>query len=307
MAGRTVKDAPRLPDFLVIGAMKAGSTTLWRLLAGHPAIFMCEPKEPQFFSRDERYAQGIASYARSFAAARRDQLAGEASTCYSRWPHHGDVPARIAGHLPRAKLVYLLRHPVERAYSHYGHLMEERVVKGTGPVLPFARALDEIPEITDASNYWLQIERFLAHFERSAIHVLTLDDLRSRPEVTWRALQDFLGVPAIALPEPEVDADNVSGTRLARGTMRRMLQRVRARSGVARLIDMVPRDVRRRGRAWLESPRVARVFMRSEIHAHRQRISPMTPKDRERLLAALDAPTRALARFLGRDLTSWLQ
>ncbi len=301
----TVPGVPRLPDFIVIGAMKAGSTTLWGLLASHPAIFVCEPKEPQFFSRDERYARGLGEYAKLFAGARADQIAGESSTCYSRWPHHGDVAARIARDLPGVKLVYLLRHPVERAYSHYGHLMEERAIKRTGPIISFARALDEVPEIIDASNYALQLERFLAHFRRDALHVLALEDLHARPDATWAALVGFLGAPAIGVPAPRLEAENRAGTRVARGSMRRALARIRGASGLSGLIDLVPQRARVRGRAWMEGPRVARWLMRRRVAAHRERISPLDLEDRARLVARLDEPTRALEKLLARDLSSW--
>jgi hypothetical protein len=297
--------AGRLPDFLLIGAMKAGSTTLWNLLSQHPGIFLCTPKEPQFFSRDERYAEGLGAYARRFAGARPEQRAGEASTCYSRWPHYGDVPARIAQALPNAKLVYLLRHPVERAYSHYGHRMEERAVRGSGPLLSFEQALREIPEIADASDYWTQIQRFLAHYDRGALHVLTLDDLRGRPEPTWQALTRFLGVEPLPVPREQIDVANASGSRVARGALRRLLQRARSAPGLAALIDRVPQSARRSARGWIDRPELARVLMRGRVRQHRAQLSPLTPEARAALLARLDASTRALEEFLGRDLSEW--
>ena len=301
----TVHSTARLPDFLVIGAMKAGSTTLWGLLARHPAIFVCDPKEPQFFSRDEVYRRGLSEYAKLFAGANEDQLAGESSTCYSRWPHHGDVAARISRDLPGVKLVYLLRHPVERAYSHYGHVMEERAIKGTGPILSLTRALDEVPEIIDASNYALQIEKFLAHFRPESLHVLTLDDLRERTDATWTELVRFLGAPAIGLPAARFEAENRAGTRVARGGMRRALERVRRAPWLSGVIDLIPQRARGRTRTWLERPEVARWLMRRRVAEHRERVSPLTPADRDRLVAILDEPTRALEKFLARDLSRW--
>jgi hypothetical protein len=295
----------RLPDFLVIGAMKGGSTTLWGLLARHPQIFMCEPKEPQFFSNPDRPGRDLAWYRALFAGARPDQLAGEASTCYSRWPHHGDVAARIAARLPRVKLVYQLRHPIDRAYSHYRHLMEERVAKGIGPTIAFADAVIELPEILDASRYLVQIEQYLAHFPREQLHVLTLEDLRARRQETWRGLQAFLGVSPLDLASDPLPVDNPSGTKVARSGMRRIIRRVRALPGWAAVKRLVPAALRREGRTYLLRPDVARRLQGARVREYAHEILPLDPALRRLLAERLEEPTRALERFLGRELPEW--
>jgi hypothetical protein len=297
--------AGRMPDFLIIGAMKAGTTTLWRQLSQHPSIFLCTPKEPQFWSRDHAQARGLAWYASLFADARADQRAGEASTCYSRWPHYGDVPARLARALPRVKLIYLLRHPIERAYSHYGHLMEERAVAESGRVLTFEEALESLPEIVDASRYLQQIDRFLAHFPREALHVMLLDDLRAKPHASWRALQGFLEIPPVSLPRAGFDVENRSGMRVAQGKMRATVARLRRRSGLSTLIDLVPTAARHGVRRWLDRPEVARRFMEREVSALQRSVSPLDLRTRASLAGRLSESTRALADFLGRDLSGW--
>jgi hypothetical protein len=295
----------RMPDFLVIGAMKGGSTTLFRLLAQHPQIFMCEPKEPGFFSRPERYARGLAWYASLFAAAKPGQLAGEASTCYSRAPHFSDVPALAAKHLPDVKLVYQLRHPVERAYSHFRHLMEERFARNTGPVIPLRTALQEIPEILDASRYAMQIERYLAHFPRERLHVLTLDDLRAHPAETWRALQRFLGASVQDLDAGALGVDNEYGTKVARGGMRSIIRRIRALPGWQLAKRLLPKPLRGGVRGWLLRPDVARRFQRARVAEHREQLAPLDSETRELMLAALADDLAALEPLLGRALPDW--
>ena len=111
-------EAPlRLPTFLVIGAPKAGTTSLHDHLRGHPDVFMPTRKEPDFFFRDAAWREGIASYARLFRRAGSVTAVGETSTSYSRYPHVPDVPERIALVVPDARLIYLVRHPVERMVS----------------------------------------------------------------------------------------------------------------------------------------------------------------------------------------------
>jgi hypothetical protein len=126
MARRNVLKG-RFPDFLIIGSAKSGTTTLYECLQRHPNIFLPALKEPQFFSKNSVFEQGAAWYKALFAQAEDSQICGEASTTYTRWPHTPDVPRRIMNLLPNPKFIYLMRNPVERAYSHYCHHMRFEV------------------------------------------------------------------------------------------------------------------------------------------------------------------------------------
>jgi hypothetical protein len=120
LAGRPSNRRGRYPDFFIIGAARAGTTTLATELSHHPKVFVCDPKEPFFFSHESVRARGCESwYQGLFARRRPDQICREASTSYSCWPECGDVAGRIALAMSGARLIYLIRHPVERAYSHY--------------------------------------------------------------------------------------------------------------------------------------------------------------------------------------------
>ena len=172
----------RMPDFLIIGAMKAGTTTLHDYLCRHHCIFMAKPKEPQFFSRDHVYTRGIEWYRALFSSASPGQICGEASTCYSRWPRYPNASTRIARHAPDTKLIYMMRHPVERVYSHYGHSMQERQQKGEGPIVTFEDFLEEDNEVICASLYIRQIERYLESFPRDRLLLVAFDDLLANPQ-----------------------------------------------------------------------------------------------------------------------------
>src|SRR5215831_9979567 len=113
--------AERLPDFLVIGAMKCATTTLHEQLARQPGIFMSRPKEPNFFSDDEILARGWGWYASLFWPAGEADLRGESSTHYTKLPTYPRTVERMARHLPRLKLVYVMRHPIDRLISQYVH------------------------------------------------------------------------------------------------------------------------------------------------------------------------------------------
>jgi len=143
----------RLPDFLVIGAMKCGTTSLYHYLREHPQVFMPQLKAPEFFAEASNWHRGVDWYRRQFAGAGAEVLAiGEASNVYTKYPRYMDVPARIAGHIPDARLIYVVRDPVERIRSHY----RTRVAEGTEST-PFDVAVFENPIYLDYSRYAMQV------------------------------------------------------------------------------------------------------------------------------------------------------
>jgi hypothetical protein len=179
-----------LPDFLVIGAMKAGTTSLHHYLGAHPQVFMPKVKELDFFTKELSWSRGWDWYRRQFSAAGAGiQVVGEASTSYTKYPRYQGAPERIAHHLPNARLIYLVRDPFERIRSHYQHNVaigqEER---------PIDEALARNHVYLDYSRYAAQIERYLEYFDRSQCLLVTSEDLRSRREETMRTVFKFLEV-----------------------------------------------------------------------------------------------------------------
>jgi hypothetical protein len=295
----------RWPDFLLIGAMKAGTTTLWGHLSRHSRIFMSTPKEPQYWSRAAVRARGADWYRSLFANARPDQLCGEASACYTRWPEFPGVPELIASQLPRVKLIYLVRHPAERAYSHYAHEMEERALRGTGPQLSFAEALSSIPNLIDASRFDVQIERYLAVFPRSALHVLRLEDLGDSPDEAWARVQDFLELSREPLASDADRTDNRAGDRFARVKTRRMVAALRNAPLFRQAIDLLPVAGRRQIGTLLRSDAVSRVLMRPSVRDLQGRIAPLGAEERSALCARLEPTVRWMEDYLGVPLRDW--
>src|SRR5947209_2632070 len=129
---------PGLPTFLIIGAMKSGTTALYHALRQHPDIWMSPEKEPHFFAFEDQeipYAgprdryilesmtvRDIAAYRRLFEPGAAKAAAGEASVMYLYLPH---VPPRVKERVPTARLIALLRNPVDRAYSSYMHMVRD--------------------------------------------------------------------------------------------------------------------------------------------------------------------------------------
>jgi hypothetical protein len=188
-----------LPTFVVIGAPKAGTTSLHRYLAAHPQVFMSEPKELHFFVRDRAWRYGPGWYEERFAAAGGARARGESSPGYALAPHWPSMPGRMAALLPDARLVYLVRDPVERAISHFAQQWMMGRERKT-----IVRALLENPLYLDGSRYAFQIERYLEHYPRERILILCTEDLLDRRRETVRRVLRFIGVDE-TWTAPELD------------------------------------------------------------------------------------------------------
>jgi len=284
---------------LLIGAMKAGSTSLHALLAQHPKLYMCPNKEPGFFSREERFAKGLDFYRSLFSGAAPGQIWGESSTCYSRYPHYGEVAERIYRHAPHARLIYLMRHPVDRMYSHYRHRMIERHGRDTGPVVSFEDALKEDSEYLDSSMYAFQIAKFLAFYPREQLLLLTTDELETEPVATALRAHEFLGIEPV--PPADLEAENAFGKRFdANATKRRM--RALRESSIGRLVQAtLPGPVRSAlgSTAKLAVKLTGARRRRSDFEGRINRLEPSTRRD---LLARFVQPNRELESLLGRPV-----
>lgn len=297
----------RIPDFYVIGAMKSGSTSLWHHLRMHPDIFMCNPKEPQFFSHRSGWSKGEAWYRSLFNAASPRQLCGEASTCYSRYPHYGDVAGRIAHFSPSARLIYLLRDPVIRTYSHYLHESQERALEGR-PVLTFRESWQSNPEMVDASRYIMQIRKYEEHFDRSQLFLRTTEELALNPARLSLEVVEFLGLHGGKFgPSDRRIVDNESlGRAYAQTASRKAAGRFVAGSIGSRLKKITPKSLRARFRRGLESS-IFGWYSAASLRRLKSQVSPLGVEDRAELLEVLRDSIVELEHWWGRNLSDWLQ
>ena len=186
-----------LPTFMLIGAMKSGTTSLARYLSSHPDVFMTKPKEPGFFNPARNWTKGQEWYEALFGGARPDQARGEASTSYTMSPHVPAVPERIAGMVPDARFIYLIRNPVDRIRSMYMHLVD----RGE-ELVPISDAVEQRPTYLDISRYGYQLDQYLKVFSRDRILVVSSNDLRHNRLDTLGSIFGFIGVdPNVALPD----------------------------------------------------------------------------------------------------------
>ena len=181
------------PDFLIVGAMKCGTSTLHSQLSAQPGVFMTTPKEPNFFSDDDIYSRGLDWYESLFEDAEQSDLKGEASTHYTKLPDYPKTVERIARSLFPIRIVYVIRDPLERAISHYLHEWSRGVVGND-----VEAAFRDHPEFLSYSCYARQIAPYVEQFGLNSILVLTLEDMKSNPTEFMARLGDFLGRPDLA-------------------------------------------------------------------------------------------------------------
>jgi len=199
-----------LPNFLVVGAMKAGTTTLQHILARHPDVFMAR-LEAHFFDKDDNYRRGLDWYAQHFEGAEGKTAIGEKTPTYSYLPAAAE---RIHTHFPDIKLVWLFRDPVKRAYSNYWHAVK----RGEEP-LSFEEAVGQEEEriqrnifrgYVRRSIYADQVERFLDLFAREQMFFITFETLVREPEQVLSGLWRFLEVEDFAISQVERVRSNVT-------------------------------------------------------------------------------------------------
>lgn len=197
-----------LPDFIIGGAPRSATTWLYQLADRHPDIAMAKPlqPEPKFFLVDELYARGLEHYAATwFAPLPPGRLLGEKSTNYLESPHAAE---RIRRCLPGVRLIFLLRNPVDRAYSNYlwskrngletegfehALAMEDARTANLPAALRYARPFSYVSR----GLYAEHLARFLRLFPRQQVLVLRTEDIASDPNAVADRLQLFLGVDVV--------------------------------------------------------------------------------------------------------------
>jgi hypothetical protein len=292
----TVPTRAILPDFLIVGAQRSGTTYLHHLLAQHPGVHLPVRKELHYFDLvGIRYPQvDLDEYARSFEGAAPGQVVGEATPSYLYFPW---VPELLGRHLPEARLVIVLRDPVDRAYSHYW-----KAIRDGRESLTFERALaaegrrlrgshrDRVAfSYRDRGFYMRQIEQFRPHFPRERMLVLRAEDLYGRPLEVLREVCAFIGAP----PEFEVGEHR---TDLEHAPVPERLALYRRLVGVERASS---------GRPGLWRVGRAAKRLREGLARRGGSYPPMQEGTRRRLAEGFREDTSALATFMDVDLGRW--
>ncbi|MEW6600607.1 MAG: sulfotransferase [Nitrospirota bacterium] len=163
-----------LPNLIIIGAMKCGTTSLHNYLNLHPQICMSRGKEPEFFIEEKTWHRGATWYQSLFT--RSAQILGESSTSYTKYPTFKGVPKRMYSVIPGARLIYIVRNPVQRIVSHY---IERYSRRWESRSLEDALADPDDNFYVNCSKYYMQIEQYLDYYPRERIMIIDFDDFRS--------------------------------------------------------------------------------------------------------------------------------
>jgi Sulfotransferase domain len=282
--GRPVPETNQLPTFLVIGAMKAGTTSLYDYLRAHPQVFMATPKELHFFPESKQWPLGVDWYAAHFADAGDALARGEVSPSYSQADQFPGVATKVAQVVPDARLVYLVREPVARLRSMYLH----QVAAGREP-LPIERAVRERPMYVESSRYATQLDEYRPFFPRDRILVLTTDELQRDRANALARLYAFVGVDAEFVP-PNVD--EVRGRSIEKRMRHPLARRLQGQGWYRAAMQRVPEGVRSYGRRVVTKP--------VDVDA-----SVLTPAFEAELRGQFVPEVRRLRAFLPDDFDGW--
>lgn len=277
--------SPPVPTFFVIGASKSGTTSLHRYLGAHPEISMTEPKEPHLVigpgwrDRVRHYEQLFADHL---------QIRGDTSPGYSHLTVNPDAPGNIAELVPEARLIYLVRDPVERAIAHYA----EHVTRGVEKTrIELAiRPGDPANYYVSASMYATVLAAYRNHFDPERILVVDLDDLRDRRREALRRAFAHVGA------QPEYWEDSFEVEHNVRGS-----DNVRLPGPIRRLQGGPV------GAAWRRLPPAARHRMMVGVRRVAGReIRPVASAElRDRLAQSLAPEAERLREMTGQGFAGW--
>jgi Sulfotransferase family len=276
-----------LPKLLIIGAMKAGTTGLYMDLATHPQVFLGHDKEPHALCHDSVLTpRGVDDFAAIYAKATPDQICIDASTGYSKRPDFEGVVDRALQVLPADfKVVYVVRHPIERIISQHHHEYFEGKV---GPSID-----DEVrrhPRYVHYSRYSYQLAPWLAAIGASRIRVVRFEDYVKRRQDTARDLCGFLGLPPAGCA---VEEERVYNKSQGKPVKNRFWHRVQHNAAYRKLLRP------------LAPPKVRLALRRLLFPKASASLAPPRPDTLAYLREALSNDVYQLSEQLGREELFW--
>ena len=209
-----------LPTFIVVGAQKSGTSTLYSAMREHPSVLESSWQEVHFFDNDQFYGKGLETYAKQFRAKKRFSCVGEVTPGYMVSPN---AAARIAHDIPRCKIVFCLRDPLERAYSAW----RMQISKGA-ELDNFSAAIRSDKLYLDHSRYHFHISRYLEQFPREDILILWFEDLQADGQGFLDKFFAFVRALAAKIPAP--GKENVGGSPRQRVVIKILNSAYRARN-----------------------------------------------------------------------------
>lgn len=282
----TTRENRKPPSLLIIGAMKSGTTSLYRDLSAHPLIEFPVDKEPGNLADPVVLSEaGLRDYLSLWQPSRDEVQLADGSTAYSKLPLVEGVPERAKVVAPDARIIYLVRHPIERALSHHRHLVARRKAPRQ-----FDEALKERSELIDFGRYGMQIAAWFDAFPASAIRVVPFERYVADRQGLLAELLRFVRVPPqFVSTEPDCAANVSVSERPATGIW-----------GVLRS-TRVYRDFIRPKLSLGQRQRVRRIL----LAAPDVRVEPPSPDTRKRMEAYFQPDVAELCKLLGWSESPW--
>ncbi len=308
-----------MPNFLIIGAAKAGTTALYFMLNQHPEIYMSPMKETNFFALEGKTLNfkglhGLPDGVNNISVTKiedyqalfefvpdRIKAIGEASPSYLYLP---ETPKRIKHHIPNPKLIVILRNPAERAYSAFVF----KSWKGEEPFLDFAEALtQEDQRIKDnwtwgwhyknMGFYYEQLSRYFNEFDRSQIMVCLHEDLQKRPQETLQSIYDFLEVDRSFVADSDTRYHSTGGlpkNKYLHSLVTKSMETAQSMKVV--LKPLIPKNLR-----------LPLFYLLNDVRRSNSQKQPLPLEIRKQLISAYHDDILNLQELIQRDLESWLK
>jgi len=201
------------PNFFIIGAAKAATTSLSSLLFQHPEVAIVQGKEPHFFSFDPNFQKGWQSYLQLFHHCKDEIAIGDASTSYSRVRYHPQVVKRMHHHCPDAKIIYMVRQPIERMESA---VMEHIKLAGRLIFKNINEAVRKQPMILDSSRYWEVYQAYRQFYDEKCLHIIWFEDFINHPIEVFEDCCRFLQVDSDFTPDMNLNEQNERTKNISR-------------------------------------------------------------------------------------------
>jgi hypothetical protein len=243
-ANKTERKMNRLPNFVIIGAMKSATSTLYEQLLRQPGIFLPRLKEPNFFSNDEHYSRGMEWYSGLFEEAGGSDILGEASTHYTKLPTYPQTVTRMRNCLEQPRLIYVMRDPVDRLISQYIHQWSEGEIR-----CGLDEALTRHPELIAYSCFVHQLEPFITAYGKSTILPVFFDRLRADPRGQLERVCRFVGYEGEVEWHEDLSRRNVSAERVRKFPLYDLLVDHPVATKLRQAL--IPKPVRKRVRQFL--------------------------------------------------------
>lgn len=269
---------------MMIGAQKAGTTSLAAQLAAHPSVAFCHEKEPGYFHKAADWRAGLEAYHRLYSP-QPGQITGEASTFYTFYPEFQETHKRLFEYNPDLKLIYIMRQPVERVLSHYAHNLVRNLDTNPPDTAVFLS-----PDYVNRSRYGVQIRPYLELFEREQVLLLVFEEYIRDQAAVLRRVAEFLAIDSGPFLEVDTAAQHktVGEPYLKYESVRSVVRT----SAFRKIRNVVPASIRQP--------------IRHRLFSNKLEQKPEVRKEtKQAIWRLLEDDVRTIEDLLGRRLEVW--